>query len=484
MTKGKQKKRQAQLRRKKRQSQRTHRTSEVGANGANQARGKARGYSGLSNSDNATETSRLLPRLKREPTSVFRAVVGSAPHPRLVQRLLGNPFPRGYEQLIQPVTTRTAASTRLEALWLARTLALISSELSDFIRESSDFEGAFLRGKFDQASNALESIRAKFGYSMWLMAAELLLAESKGGLAANRELLQQIRERVRHPLAGLFAEFLSQRAETQTTYKNYDLAFQSFLRQQDKSSLRDPIFDSIRFHLHFPAFRNLRQLRFVLWHSGTLSAVDRYETLVRCLQLIAAHLPSQTQLIGDCAAILSGIHDSRLMMLAFYADPQSVQHDVTDEERMLSDAVEAYTVGDYKRSASLAGQGISAAPAMFEFYELYANARLNAENPDEIQRLPSGSLSQQVCDHIVNILARGKQTSDSMQASLAIASSLSSMWLGRRLFTFVLEVRIGTQSFRTLGLLQTSIATPRFSLVYAEHSKARQFLALAPMPLT
>ncbi len=421
------------------------------------------------------EQSAARRRLREDSPAAIKAMLARVPAPHAARVILGLSIPKKYGQVFRsPSVPRTNLLSE-ELKWLATILPRFAFDISWFLRRRDSFERALVVGELKIAETELTAIRGRFGVSLWLLDAELLLAEETGGLGANRDLLKSVRaSSKRKSYVNLLARFLSQRAERGSSYANYSIAFESFARQfAGRDDLAD-IIDELRLRAHLAAFKNTSALPFVLWHATGLPIVDQYETFVLALQIASASSAEVSELEQCAKSVAASIEDIRLDILLQFFDP-SREIRATSVNKPLAEALDSYTAGDYARSNRITAEAVLADPSCLELHELCARSHIAAKTPLS-SPFVADCLANTVLTSIHRVLERDSLTLEALDTLRAAANRFQETRIGRRLLYFVQTQGISRPSDTRLSALNASSLTPRHSVNFLDQTSALTYL--------
>lgn len=417
----------------------------------------------------------MYARLKREP---LRTTLSILDHYRVEPRPRSTAFPSTYDAV--PTTNDDPLIDTLDAElgWSVATLRTFQPDIQAFITLKLAFEKQLLLGDHGTAATLLTDLRTRFGLSLWLLEAEMMLAEQTGGLVANRTLLESVLSRKPPWHVDIFCNFSSQRVEAQNSYSGFDKALEQFFAAYANDDVA-PALAHIRFRAHFSTFRTTAELPFALFRERLAPVVDQYLTTVRTLQYLA--ISDRRQLARTATRL--AVH---LLADSFPDDPALValRHLIqpgrplapTEVNTLAMDLIDSYSDGDYSRVMEGAGQAIHASPQVLELYELYSlathHARVDFHNP-----LPPNSIAAHLLQNLHTFLARSHDSSTACERLRHFGIRLDSFTLGQSILALV------DSNFAPLAPhpeqrthLFSRLLTPRFSTLYESAADSRAFL--------
>ncbi|ABC80341.1 hypothetical protein Adeh_0565 [Anaeromyxobacter dehalogenans 2CP-C] len=418
-----------------------------------------------------------LSALKEEPPSQIRFVLRKLP-PKLLRALTANFLPRTLGDLGKAPVGRSQETLQAELNWAAAIVSRYAAQLASYLKFSDSVERLFLLGRTDAAFGELRTAEAQLGVSLWSVRMSLLLAEHIGGLEANRAALTVLREASGLGTLNLLATYYSQRAERSVSLASYDTAVAQIFRQIPAENLDPWAAAYVRFHLSFHSEPHFQRQAFVLKREGAFSVIDRYETFVRTLQLLASGADGLDASIAvrPYAQLVSAIPDVRIRCLLAWTQPHNanVITDLTDSLVSLSDA---YTRGDYAQVLEAAPPLLEAHPNALEFYELYALSHLHLGVP-LINSLPATSPAAQALNNVYDVLQKDERTSEALDSLGKLAATLAFSRFASQLRAFRDSHSTHRQPFAGPVFFQLNTIAPsgRFATIFRRAADALAFL--------
>ena len=413
-------------------------------------------------------------KLKKESLSVIDRVLQRISRRDTARyRVYGVPFPASYKDITNVLQIPNSDHIESELNWIACVLNKYANEINSYLKQKRLFDSCFLAGDYERASDLLKNIEDEFGCSLWLLEVSLLLAEYKGGLKSNREMLRNIISELNNVNICIFAKYLSFRAEKDVSSANYCRAFGDFLSSHAGNGEISNILKHFSYRLNFISFDDFESLSHVVFYEGVLPIIDRYLVYVRVLQTLASTCQDGQKafLVNNIAWIRDFVSDISLDILYCYFVPDT--EIVGDQSQLLLlDASDAYTVGDYARSLEISIKALNEYPDCFEFYEFFAKSSLHLQIPLD-NPLQMSSLSYQILEHTYNVLEKNVNTSESIESLLKISHSVSTMRIGNQILAFVRHNKFDTQSldFTVFGEVNATSLTPRFAMMMNDIEK-------------
>ncbi|MEO3864549.1 hypothetical protein [Rheinheimera fenheensis] len=182
-------------------------------------------------------------------------------------------FPKSLEKQ----TTKRRLSTisiEGELIWTASVLSIFKEQLKEFVKLREEFYKKYLLGDIELALSILDKIQDEYGYSLWLVSHRLQIIQSKDGLQAQKEYLENIIST--KGIDGFFSflsYYLSVRAENGVTYD-------SFHNQVLSSAPNQELVDHLICNLipfNAPEIHDIANA--IAWNENHC-IIDRYESLI------------------------------------------------------------------------------------------------------------------------------------------------------------------------------------------------------------
>ena len=393
--------------------------------------------------------------------------------------LVPNPFPRSYDEMSKTISDPFTNSLDDEMTWAVAKCVVYAAELREFYLRKLQFERAILLSRLSDARRTLSLVRERFGLSLWLLDAELLLAESEGGLSKNRDHLDEITPQDAPWYVKLFTDFSSQRVERENSYAGYARAIDSFFAQLADEGV-DAALAHVRFQALYPSLRGTHHLAFVLFRNGIAPIIDQYLGTVRVLQHIAAEAPH----LLSSASMRLAVHtladhldeDPGPAMLRQLIQPARERQPSYDELAWMT-AVEAYTEGRYAACLQNTVGLLVKTPESFDLYELHVLATLHA-SADLVNPFVSESPAAEILDEAHRFLARDAGAVAACEALRNASLRLDQLRIGPPILAMTdrLYAPVAPHGERRTHLYAT-FATPRFSHTWEGSDEKTSFLA-------
>ncbi|MDE7203855.1 MAG: hypothetical protein K2O91_18620, partial [Lachnospiraceae bacterium] len=149
----------------------------------------------------------------------------------LSERLHGMFFPKSVKTLGICVPGINTEMDYTQSLCYAiRLCEVFHNELSEYVRFKNAYENCVFSHNYAEAEGIINEMQDRIGCSLWLCGQRLILAEQSDGLEGNKKLLAYyIDKKSKNMVINTLLEFLSYRAEENTSLNNYNEKVDKFL---------------------------------------------------------------------------------------------------------------------------------------------------------------------------------------------------------------------------------------------------------------
>lgn len=287
--------------------------------------------------------------------SLFRAVLTSSSAENekvlntqgvLSERLYGVFFPTSVKTLGVCVPVINTKMDCTESLCYAiRLCAVFHNEISEYITLKNLYENCVFSCNYAEAEKIINKIQDKLGSSLWLCGQRLILAEQSSGLEGNKQLLAHyIDKNSRNMVINTLLEFLSYRAEENTSLNNYNEKVDKFLKHFEKD---DVIYNYFSYKLRLHKFDFTDDMGIVLQVDSQISMIDMFNSLIEILQRATANkVKLDCSIINELQVLNESIHDFRINNLLMF---NGINVDTRLKKDVL-EIIELYTKQDYEKA--------------------------------------------------------------------------------------------------------------------------------------
>ncbi len=214
--------------------------------------------------------------------------------------------------------------------------------IEKYLEYRFEYEKKLLTCEYSLAKDILNRIIGECGMSIWACGQLLILEECTDGLEGNKKLLGEFLSYTKHnTLVSTLLEFMSYKAEVNTSLNNYNEKTDRFLRFLDN----DIVSDYFSYKLKIQDIGFTENLKIVLQVDCQLSIIDLYNSYVDVLQRATVHgYNFSHSVIEDIEKYNDIIKDYRISNLLTYLG----KNDKLICDDSVTRIIELYTCGEYK----------------------------------------------------------------------------------------------------------------------------------------
>ncbi|WP_354552012.1 hypothetical protein [Kaistia defluvii] len=343
--------------------------------------------------------------------------------------------------------------------WTAAICAQHCSSLNRFVELREQFERLAMTGLNAEAHEVLERVRAELGFSLWYIENKLQLIQASQGLKAQKDYLSEIIETKNiDPTIAYLIYLFSIKSEPHISVEYLDDIIYA-INGAGISEVRAAFFV---YFIH-PLRMHEMDAPFHCVHScDSLPLIDRYMSLMRCMQIDYSKLDTDRQSSIEAALVLlAGISDDQLETLRFLGSCAPEGRSTTLAIDPITLACDAYTEGRYLDAIELSKSDVSSRPSSSPLCELLVRSCRLGDQPLSPVAPPSSLLSQALTD-IDNIISMNSDYRGSFVRLERIALSLPNTPFSIAIFA-IKERRHHFEpdcSFSSLDLLWAIICSP------------------------
>ncbi|PSL44137.1 hypothetical protein CLV51_1062 [Chitinophaga niastensis] len=418
-----------------------------------------------------------LNALKRDsPIARIKTIVRNLDsHPYVKKFFYGTPFPQSIKELGNAFYTISCDVTKeLEVLSLLFSKYL--KEINEFVKLRQDFQKKFIVGKYDHASEVLNSIESKFGYSLWLMENRFLIAEYTGGIKANKGYLTFVNQSSNETFATTLAYYYSVKSETRVSALNYSNRLVSLT-----TDLKKHVKDYLEFKLRFLGSESqITELTDVISFESLFSVIDRYESFLKLVQLIVLNDIYDENSIGvkDILIYLNGRIDDILLKNLCLKYDIGVGIVFSEADIEIINIFELYTNDECVASLQQAIILLSKYPNEFSLYEIYVKSLLLLDAEFEYVGDDQESVQNFVLENLYHIYKKDKHTKASLLNLQKIVKQVDGLGFPAQIYSFVKRIneKESNQRIQLLDYLNSSIFNPIHYLAFMPNNTALSYL--------
>lgn len=292
---------------------------------------------------------------------------------QLWETMFGEPTPREIGSLLK-LNSYAPTGVINEIIWACARAIQLGDQIARFLTLSSRLEQNLLLDAHEESLQLINRIKEEFGISIWLIQVHLALQHRNEGFESATRLLQTYLESDEvQPITQLILQYTSTKLEGSAIKdqlsSELSRAFQSTEIRYIEKYLRAKLFEL--------SDLRVEDYSAVLYIDAYASQIDYYESLIRVLQSVASNNSIPLDLCSDLQKPIASMHnktkDPRLEGVARALGIELKAELTFVASRSM--AIEAYTCGDYKKSAELALSRILEAADDTAMYALYAKAK-------------------------------------------------------------------------------------------------------------
>lgn len=290
----------------------------------------------------------------------------------LSERLHGVFFPKSIKALgVSAPVINTELDYTESLCYAIRLCKLFHSELSEYVRLKNAYENCVFSYNYADAEGIIDEMEDIMGSSLWLCGQRLILAEQSSGLEGNKKLLAYyIDNKSKNTVINTLLEFLSYRAEENTSLNNYNEKVDKFLKHFEKG---DIIYNYFSYKLYLHKFDFTDGMRIALQVDSQFSMIDLFNSLIEILQRATANkVDFESSIINDIQALNVSIHDFRIDNLLMF-NGVNVQPALKKD---VLEIIELYTKQDYERAIDNLSNYLSNNQNDFQMWILYVKCHI------------------------------------------------------------------------------------------------------------
>jgi len=343
-----------------------------------------------------------LNRVKRE----FDRLVALPAYKEIIYR---DPFPLSAASMYGDDFIQLGDLGR-ELYWEACAVSHFSSQLSDFLDLKAAFEEKMVERHYGDASQVLDEVKERYGWSLWWMENKISLLESSEGLEKQKEFSTSITQD--ESIDGVIRYFTFQfslRAEKNLSADRFDAMVVESIRYNEMDK---EVSDYIIFRTNIFSDEEITCFEQIAAISRRLPIIDRFLGLIRLIQLIISTHPSPKTiaLLSKSAGLLEKFANyADVKLIRLYINP-SLHLSASDASNKFIRALGVYTEGDYFACLEQCKELTTIMPTSFEVIELYARTIVRLEVGGH--KIPEEHISERWLELAVADLLRRENKSD------------------------------------------------------------------------
>lgn len=307
----------------------------------------------------------------------------------------------GYKQLFQNRPSAPPSKyVATDLVWLGNKVLNVSTKIQEFTQKRVEFGSYLLLADYNSAKTTLNAINSRFGYSLWALEKDFMLASLSADHERRSTLLAELQNKDVPYFTRLFASLLSLRTESDISSTYYRLRIKRELRRIWKED--DPALWFTLFHADPLHYETRFDPKPVLWYTQYLNVIDQYLAFTKITRQFAVESPRTVSgaifraLITKLSTYVKDPPLTRLRQVLF---EDFEDFEMGEQDKQLSELLDQYTAGHYEKAVSSGIEIIKKMPLCITPYEIVArSAAYKGESPPLVTERAS------LADNILKVL--------------------------------------------------------------------------------
>lgn len=430
-------------------------------------------------------------KLRKEPFEIIDAVMHNSKSLPLSHRKLVAVAcaPESYENVFAGRLDWNIDCLKLrrEIHWACCVCHLLSDYLNPILQLRYEYFQLLMTGQYNECQVKLRQISNKYGFSIWMLRSEPVIAQLNEGLAGNKRWLRTLHLSNTNDRVKYLAHGFSFLAEDTTSVVVYEQVFRAALANEKKKDV--PICQYLLTEL-LPFGKGLESdLSQYLECQNTNSLLDLHDALLRvivnlCARGNVAELSPKT--LPYISSLSLTIKDQRWPLIHNLINPKELVDDCMIKEKIIS-LLNYYTIGDFGAVIEVAEGCIGMGYFDLDICELYVRAIIanNKCSSTLIKNMQIGqdeSLIRNLLLDMVKTVKKEASSSRSIQKLKKNAYLLLGYSFAEALYAICSLESLQTTSdpysvyWHRLRLLNQHGGTPQFSLLYGNNDDKMTYL--------
>lgn len=399
--------------------------------------------------------------------------------PTLTDEIEGCLFPRDFRELCSTfVTFIPPVSLHSELVWLCSYLINYQDEIKWFVAKKSEFEQAFLLGKFDDCFELLQEVKSKLGVSLWYYESMFQLFEywdkHKEAIMLMSSCLEEIKDTEANHLRIVFY-LLNRRCTTTVSPYKFDEDLDALFKKKN-TQLQQDFCRYVLFRLNM--YNNIDQedLSFNMMFESLSALVDRYLMAVNVLKAAAMNNRIDKDLLSRVRYFYFKTHDKELLpLMALDANLM--------EEGYYNDAfirlIDGYYKGDYENTLQRCREYVATDASQFDVLVIYCHSLVYLETVYvNIHPEPDAPVNK-LCQRIYDVLTV-KEDRDYVYLLYQMNKNLYGFHLAAPMHVFVMKELNKPVSDKFRALWSSCFDPDLASSLYIDSKDARAYIEACP----
>lgn len=382
--------------------------------------------------------------------------------------LTGELFPKNYIDFPSEIGDHHPNSINHQLAWTVAAACRESTKLNALVAAKRKLDTLILLGNSDEATKLVDAIELGFGKSLALLEARFLLADQRGGLAANKSLFQSVQAEIGAEYQfGIY--FMSNRAERNLSFANYEKILDDIKRTNFAKYPHAIERTEFLTSLDFPT--GTTHLSATLYNERLTPLIDQARSATTAFQTLIERNKLDPGAIALLERFANAIEDPNLRVLLHIAAPATKLR-TSPASKSLATLSNKYSAGQYAATIAEGAVAITQWPDQLEFYDILVKSALSVGQPLS-SPFPEGSPAHRILDALYHFLAKDAASPEATQALRKFALTFRGTSIGRQLHAFL--ARTG-RSMPKSAQVVSSHPTPRLALFWNEVPPRLQYL--------
>jgi len=289
-----------------------------------------------------------------------------------------------------------------ELNWLVLSVKFHKQDLIDFLKEKSEFEKAFLIGKYNICHEILEKVFKKFGYSFWYIEQKFLVLEFENRSEEQKLFLSEL-NKTNNNIGGLYSHFLCQRTERNLSAYKYDYDIKNLFKRDKEDFYQNASRSFYKYTLNYYEYLNPENLIHIVSFSKNLPIFDRYFVLLNVFKSLFLDKLHLEFVVEKSIYLYRKVKDTSLLnlILPFVPNFKFEKSFINLEYIQILDY---YYIGNYNKCIEKIIEYFKTSTVSVEILKIYAKSTISIGKPFEIV-FPENSIAHNISNSIYKILS-------------------------------------------------------------------------------
>lgn len=332
------------------------------------ARSLSEGIALFFTSNSISQIKRYITLLQQEP--YFGKAISGVPFPQKISQLglCGNmPYTRDLDRAL---------------LWFVLDLIYNEKHINEFLKLKSQYDHAFLLGKYSECEELLDQVHDRFGVSLWEIQNQIALANEVSGLDGQKQLTKDIlselhKSSVNFYCINCFSRQCESNVSINTFFNGVDSDYRRFLSQGTPLDLCKYVKYKLNGYLLTDDVDILNEstLAYFLFIDDKNALIDRYISFSTILSSVlkGANSSLQNKFLEHLPSLVATISDPFLENSYYITRHNHACYHSKGTEQICT-LLDKYSQGDYQTCIRLASELILSDIAFFPLVEIHAKS--------------------------------------------------------------------------------------------------------------